>query len=153
MEYFPLAKSPYYEECSNAVNGMGCQLLDLKICPTKATTKVFATIKSVANKSLPIDEVSKVHRVLQSRLEALLASDGSEKDIYMEVSTPGTDRNIRNAAEFAFFAGVNVRLYLRTKSDWVIGTIKSSSEKDVTIITAENDMTVQYEDIAKAKLA
>ena len=51
----------------------------------------------------------------------------------MELTSPGIEHNIKNAAEFSIFIGRNVRVWDKTVTDWVGGTIKSSDEKSVII--------------------
>jgi ribosome maturation factor RimP len=70
----------------------------------------------------------------------------------MEVCSPGMERNIKNAAEFAFFVGRDIRVWDKTVNDWVSGKIKSSDETQVTLAKEDGgDFSVAYENIAKAK--
>ena len=76
----------------------------MKIIPSKTTVKISAVIASKdISKDIGVDDCSKVHHALLPRLEALLGTE----DTYMEVTSPGMDRNIKNAAEFEIFVGTN----------------------------------------------
>ena len=97
MDYISLKSIQYYSDCEPLVSGLGYILVDLKIIPAKTTVKISAVIASKdVTKDIGIDDCSKVHRALLPRLEALLKTEYT----FMEVTSPGMDRNIKNAAEF-----------------------------------------------------
>lgn len=148
MEYLPLDKIPHFSECEPLVRGMGYVLVDLKIIPQKTTVKISAVIACKdAGASLGVDECSKVHRALLPRLQALLGTDQT----YMELTSPGTDRNIKNAAEFALFSQREIRVWDKNISDWISGKILRSDENSVTLEADGQEKVFRFEDIAKAK--
>ena len=71
----------------------------------------------------------------------------------MELSSPGMERNIKNAAEFPFFVGRKIRVWDKEKTDWVGGVLVSADEKSVVLKMEESEetKTVSLENIAKAK--
>ena len=149
MEYTSYKSIKYYDECAALVEGMGYKLVELKIVPSKNTTKISAMIASVDPEvNIGVNDCAKVHRVLLTRLEALLGTE----DTMMELTSPGIEHNIKNAAEFSVFAGRAVRVWDKTVTDWVSGKIKSADDKSV-ILEAEDgkEFSVSYENIAKAK--
>lgn len=152
MEYTSLESQKYYNDCAPLVAGLGYALLALKISPTRSTTKICATITSTSSHTLGLDDCAKVHKSLQARLTALLARDGYKNEVSMQVETPGIDHNIKNAAEFALFGGHFIRVWDKTKNDWVSGVIKNSDNKSVTLTIDGADVAIMYENIAKAKL-
>lgn len=144
MDYNSLKKLPYYSDCEPLVSGLGYVLVDLKVISQKGTVRITCVIASKdPTKDIGVEDCSKVHHALLPRLEALLGTD----DTYMELTSPGMERNIRNAAEFEIFSGREVRVWDKTKSDWVGGIITKADSKSVTL----GDVTVDYENIAKAK--
>lgn len=168
MEYKRLCDMPYYKECAPVVEGMGLRLVSIRIEGGK-NGKVSCVVTPQAGRALGVDECAKVHRVLLNRMEALLETD----DIAMELSSPGIERNIRNAAEFELFTGFDVRLLIRAARDkqdegkdkktgerciesvemWVKGKIgKAQGEEAVVIAEGSKEITVPYSDIAKARL-
>lgn len=150
MEYISLQTLTHYSDCQPLVDGLGYILVDLKIIPAKSTVKISAVIasKDIA-KDIGVEDCSKVHHALLPRLQALLGTE----DTYMEVTSPGMDRNIKNAAEFELFVGHEVRVWDKEVSDWVGGIIKTADSKSVTLINQETkeNKTVSFENIAKAK--
>ena len=158
MEYTALESQQYYSECKALTEGLGYALVELHIVRIHSGVQVRAVIAplrtaeaKVQNRSsIGVNDCAKVHRLLLPRLEALLRS----QEVYMEVTSPGMNRNIKNAAEFALFVGKEVRLWDKNVSGWVSGIIEKSDTASITFThpkTGEKQ-TLQYTDIAKAKL-
>lgn len=150
MDYISLKSVQHYSDCEPLVSGLGYILVDLKIIPAKTTIKISAVIASKdISKDIGVDDCSKVHHALLPRLEALLGTE----DTYMEVTSPGMDRNIKNAAEFEIFVGREVRVWDTTISDWVSGIIVKADDKSVSLenVSTKEVVSVDYDKIAKAK--
>ena len=101
--------------------------------------------------NIGVDDCSKVHHTLLPFLEEKLGTD----DTYMELTSPGMERNIRNAAEFALFVGREVRVWDKTVTDWVGGKLISADTTSLTLELTKDDVSEQrrisFDDIAKAK--
>ena len=158
MEYTSLDKMPHYTECSPLVESLGYVLVELRIVPQKTQYKVLVVISRKASTSVEgedatgigIADCAKVHRLIEPRLEASLLNT---KDLYMEVTSPGMERTIKNAAEFSLFAGRMLRVWDTDVTEWIPGKLISSDEKSVTLEKEDASVvTVPYERIAKAKL-
>lgn len=149
MDYIPYKTIKYYEDCAPLVEGLGFVLVDLKIIPAKTVTKISAMIAaSDPNQNIGVNDCAKVHRVLLTRLEALLGTE----ETTMELTSPGIEHNIKNAAEFAIFKGRAVRVWDKISTDWINGIINSADDKSVTLEKEDGTLvTVSYENIAKAK--
>ena len=148
MEYIPLKSMAYYDECAPLVEGLGYILVELKITSSGSTKKMSAVIASKdAGVDIGVNDCAKVHHALLPRLEALLGTE----DTYMELTSPGMERNIKNAAEFAVFTGREIRVWDKNVTDWVSGVITASDEKSVTLEKDGEKITVPFEQIAKAK--
>ncbi len=149
MEYTSYKDIKYYKECEPLVEGLGYKLVDLKIIPAKNTTKISAVVSPInPQDNMGVNDCAKVHRILLPRLEALLGTD----DTTMELTSPGIEHNIKNAAEFSVFTGRDVRVWDKIKTDWISGKIDSSDEKSVTLELENGEkITILYENIAKAK--
>lgn len=148
LEYEPLEKMPHYSECAPLVEGLGYTLVELHISPAKTVTKITAVIASKDPAvDIGVNDCSKVHHALLPRLEAILGTE----DTYMELTSPGMERNFKNAAEFSVFIGREVRVWDKTVTDWVGGKIVSADEKSVTLEKDGGSQTISFENIAKAK--
>lgn len=149
MEYTAYDSIKYYKECAVLVEGLGYKLVDLKIIPAKTITKISAIVTTVnPDENMGVNDCAKVHRVLLPRLEELLGTE----DTTMELTSPGIEHNIKNAAEFAVFKGRNVRVWDKEITDWIGGKIISADDKSVTVEKENGEqITELFENIAKAK--
>ena len=130
MEYTAYKTVKYYPECAPLVEALGYVLVELKIVPSKTITKICAVIASKnSDENIGVNDCAKVHRVLLPRLEALLGTE----DTSMELTSPGIEHNIKNAAEFEIFTGRQVRVWDETITDWVGGKVLSADNKSVTL--------------------
>ena len=148
MEYTAYDSIKYYKECAVLVEGLGYKLVDLKIIPAKTITKISAIVTTVnPDENMGVNDCAKVHRVLLPRLEELLGTE----DTTMELTSPGIEHNIKNAAEFAVFKGRNVRVWDKEITDWIGGKIISADDKSVTMEKENGEqITELFENIAKA---
>jgi len=98
--------------------------------------------------SIGTGELARVHRAVLPRLE--LALEG--RDLYLEVSSPGTDRLIKEGAEFRHYAGRAVKCWLSGADGWKHGLLRGSDQEKILLETGEGIAELRYEQIAKARL-
>ncbi len=152
MDYTSLDSYPYYTESEKLVASLGYHLVELKVSPHHGTTHILAVITAAdPSVDIGVDDCSKVHHKLLPFLEEKLGTD----DTYMELTSPGMERNIKNAAEFALFIGRNLRVWDKTITDWVGGKLLSADDKSLTLEVTKDDVSetkqISFADIAKAK--
>ena len=128
------------------LKGLKFSLIELVVSRHKGSVQVRAVIYTGA--SIGLDDCSRAHRAITPRLE--LAFGG--QDIYLEVSSPGVERLIKDGVEFAHYPGRGVRCYRTDISDWTAGILESVDEKGIIIKTNEESIRLDFEIIAKAKL-
>jgi ribosome maturation factor RimP len=128
------------------LNGLGFRLIELAISRHHGSVRVRAVIYNGA--SISTDDCSKVHRSITPRLELAFP----QQDVYIEVSSPGIDRLIKDDSEFLHYMGRGVRCYCTDISDWTAGILESADEKGIVIKTKEGTVRLEFEIIAKAKL-
>ena len=151
MDYVSTDSIPYFTECAAAVQAAGYALVELQVVPQHGSVAVTAVIASKdPAQDIGVSDCAKAHHALVPVLLSVLHK--AEDDLQMSVCSPGIERSIKNAAEFALFAGREIRVWDRTVSDWVRGTIRTASESAV-VLEQEGGATVEisYENIAKAK--
>ncbi len=151
MDYISTDSIPYFKDCASLVEQVGYTLVELQVVPQHGMTSVTVVIAPKnSNQDIGVSDCSKVHHAILPSLISILHK--SEDDLNITVCSPGIERNIKNAAEFAFFVGKHIRVWDKTISDWVNGVIVSSSDKALVL---EKEGGVQqeitYENIAKAK--
>ena len=147
-------KGTFYQLLSPVVEGLGFKVVELTAANRQDGIHISLVIFSPAGVS--VKDCEKVHRLAAAR--AQVASD--TRDVYFEVSSPGINRNIKYADEFAVFAGRGVKVLCDGDSEWLHGVIVSSDEQNVIIETSEtienkiekSEKKIPYSRIKKAKL-
>ena len=133
-------------ELEPVIGGLGFALVELDLFRRKGSAQVRLIISGPG--IIGTDELSRIHRAVLPRLE--LALEG--RDLYLEVSSPGTERIIREGAEFRHYTGKLVKCWQTGTDNWKRGILRDSDEKKITLETAEGIQEMNYETIAKAKL-
>lgn len=135
-----------YKDIADTVSGIGLALVDLSVTRTKGgATRAFAVVYGTAGTG--IDECARAHRLIQTRLEAVLG----ESDFHLETASPGIDRTIKSSREYGIFLGRGVRLFLDDASE-LCGRIVSSDGSTVVIATPDGDQSISLTGIRKGKL-
>jgi ribosome maturation factor RimP len=135
------------------IRGMGMSLVELNVYHGKArgvnAPSVQVRVIVYRDGVTGVEDCSRVHRGVLPRLE--LAFPG--QDIYLEVSSPGIDRNIKDGSEFLHYIGRGVKCYRTDISDWTAGVLTSVDEKKIVLRFAGGETELSYDIIAKARLA
>jgi ribosome maturation factor RimP len=145
-------------ELEPIIGGLGFSLVELNLFRSKK--RGSAQVKLVITRSpgpsgqdgdksgIGTTELSRAHRAILPRLET--AFPGS--DLYVEVSSPGTDRTIKEGAEFCYFTGRAVKCYRTDTSDWFSGILRACDTEKILLDTGEGITELNYDIIAKARL-
>jgi ribosome maturation factor RimP len=70
----------------------------------------------------------------------------------VEVSSPGTERLIRDGREFCHYIGRGVTCYRTDISDWTGGILQSADPSQIVLMRGSEMIVLPYSVIAKAKL-
>jgi ribosome maturation factor RimP len=95
-----------------------------------------------------IDDCAAVHRIILPRAELIL----DDRDVAVQVASPGLDRTLKDNREFAVFTNRGVTVLLRGADDWIGGIIESASDRDVTLRSGQQRQSIAFTDIQKARL-
>ena len=101
------------------------------------------------------DDLASVYNIIYPRYSVIFG----DRDLELEVSSPGLQRNFKDVIEFSIFTGKLVRVYSISRSSYIIGRIAGTNEDSVNLDDAEIEggdslgtITLPFCDIAKAKL-
>lgn len=100
-----------------------------------------------------IDDCAAVSRGMSAWLDV---EELIEHAYHLEVSSPGLERPLKKPAEFARFAGRKARIKLQEPRDGqrvFIGILDGVSESGLTLIVDEKPVGIEFEEIARARLA
>lgn len=146
MQFTPRKANPLFDSAQKVVQGLGMSLIELSVSQRKGSVQVRAVVYKSG--IVGVDDCSRVHHALLPRLEL----DFSGQDLYMEVSSPGIDRTIKDGAEFAHYIGRGIRCFRTDISDWSSGILQSADETQLALKGKDGMITLRYDIIAKAKL-
>jgi len=141
-----------YDSLEPVIRGIGMSLIELSVSRRKGrgespgSVRITAVVLHEGNTG--VDDCSRAHRAVLPRLE--LAFPG--QDLYLEVSSPGIDRLIRDGSEFVHYIGRGVKCYRTDISAWTAGILCAVDEKKIMIRGEDGEIAVPYEVIAKARL-
>ncbi len=139
MEYEPL------------LNAMGIALVDINRVERGKHVAVTMVILA-KDDEVSVDHCAKVYRLVYPRMELQLG----ERDLQLEVSTPGLQRNFKDVYEFSLFTGKRVRVYDTSKeaAQWNLAQATNfTAHRLYRDAKADDcDMSVAYADIQKEKL-
>ncbi len=150
-----IQKTNLFMEYEPLLEAMGITLVDInRIDRGKSVTVTMVIVAKEAEVS--VDHCAKVYRLVYPRMELQLG----ERDLQLEVSTPGLQRTLKDVYEFSLFTGKRVRVYDMSKEAWVSGIITQADQTSVQLsqVFIEDakemieTMSVAFSDIQKAKL-
>lgn len=157
--------SSLLESIGPVVEGLGLDLIEVTVSRHRGSVQIRVVVYRgtalaagispsspawIEEKPLPvgINDCSRVHHAVLPRLE--LAFPG--QDLYLEVSSPGIDRLIKDGSEFVHYRGRGIRCYRTDISDWSGGILLSSDEEGIVLRNREGELRIPYSLIVKAKL-
>ena len=134
------------ESLKPVLNGLGLKLIEFIVSRHKGSVQIRAVVYNGG--AIGLNDCSRAHHAIMPRLE--LAFQG--QDVYLEVSSPGINRLIKDGAEFVHYLGKGIRCYRTDISDWSAGILENVDEKGIFIKRDDGKVRLEYEIIAKAKL-
>jgi ribosome maturation factor RimP len=144
--YTEKADDPLYDSLLPVVEGCGLSLVELTVSRHKGSVQVRIVVFKPGD--MGVAECSAVHRAVQGRIE--LAFPGV--DVYVEVSSTGIERTLKDAREFRYYTGQTAHCYLRELSGWVSGVVESAGPERLVLAAQDGKRELEYTRIAKAKL-
>jgi ribosome maturation factor RimP len=152
MRYTPREAEPVFDSLEKVVRGLGLVLVELTVSRHRGSVQIRLAVdrSSPAGQGGPIgtDDCSRVHRAVIPRLE--LAFPGA--DLYVEVSSPGINRTIKDGSEFGFYLGRGIRCYRTDISDWTGGILQTADSEGIALKGKDGIVSLSYGIIAKARL-
>jgi ribosome maturation factor RimP len=146
MRYTPREGDPLFDSIEPVLKGLGMALVDLSLSRHRGSVQVRVTVYKAG--VVGVDDCSRAHHAILPRLELRFPGE----DLYVEVSSPGIDRVIKDGYELGYYIGRGIRVYRTDISDWTGGILEAVDSARI-VIKGKNGMTeLPYECIAKAKL-
>lgn len=128
-----------------------CESLSLRlieISMRKSGNSVDFSIVIDKNGGVSTDDCAQLHRTLFLKLQTMY-----DKEIGLEISSPGLDRALKYEDEFSLFIGRRVRWLQKGEADYLTGTIVGFVDRIVIFQTVTGEQkSVSVEDVLKARL-
>jgi len=131
------------------VAGLGCQLADFDFSNRNRLLRVFID-KPTPGAGVSLADCEAVTRQLQR----VLPVEGIEYD-RLEVSSPGLDRRLKKAADFARFAGHRAEVRLRVPVNGrrnFVGTVRAVQGERVELDFDGGQLAFELADMDRARL-
>ena len=149
-----IEKNEMFIQMSELVSPLGFKVVDAVRNESAAGVQLHLTVYC-EDHEINTDDLAAVYNVVYPRYSVLWT-----RDLELEVSSPGINRNIKDIGEFKIFLGKTVRVYVQSKSSYVVGKIEKADDDYLYLSsyliedTKEEgeEIRIEYSDISKAKL-
>ena len=130
------------------VSGLGFELVDFETSPKVRLLRVFIDIQ----RGVTVDDCAAV----SNQLTRVFEVENIEFD-RLEVSSPGLDRPLKKAADFARFAGETVQMRTRLPLNEgnqrnFSGVLKGFEDGKVLLVQSTGVLEIPFEEVEKARL-
>jgi ribosome maturation factor RimP len=146
MRYTVRAADPLYDSLEPVIRGLGMSLVELTVFRHKGAVRVRAVVYRAG--AVGLEDCSRAHHAILPRLDLAFP----QEELFVEVSSPGIDRLIKDGSEFVHYLGRGIRCYRTDISDWSGGVLESSGGEGIVLRGKNGPLALGYDVIAKAKL-
>ncbi len=146
--------SMLFLDLASLIEPMGYKLVEASRSEHKGTVSLRMLCYKGGD-GITTEDLEAIYNVVYPRYSVLWT-----RDLELEVSSPGINRNIKDIGEFKIFLGKTVRVYVQSKSSYVVGKIEKADDDYLYLSsyliedTKEEgeEIRIEYSDISKAKL-
>lgn len=140
-----------YELIKDAVEAEGARLWDVRFLKEGASWYLRVFIDKP--EGISIDDCMNVSHAIDPIIDE---ADPIDVSYYLEVCSPGIERELTRSRHYEESLGKQVRLKLYRAYDGkkeITGTLEDVTEENVTLVTEGNALTVERKNISKANLS
>ena len=144
-----------FKDVSSLIESIDLMLVET-ILNKVGSTNAMRVVLAKKGAEISTEDLEKAYNIVYPRYEVMLG----DRDLNLEVTSPGMQRNFKDFLEFEVFTGRDVRIYSTRFSSYVVGKIVSSEGSKVILsdylIEDKNEkgdsIELDFNEIAKAKL-
>ncbi len=140
-----------YELIKDAVEAEGVRLWDVRFLKEGASWYLRVFIDKP--EGISIDDCTNVSHAIDPIIDE---ADPIDVSYYLEVCSPGIERELTRSRHYEESLGKQVRLKLYRAYDGkkeITGTLEGVTEENITLVTDGNTVTVERKNISKANLS
>jgi len=136
------------------LRGVGMELVELGVFRGRAAkggVQVRAVVyrpPSEGRAGMGTEDCARAHRAIMPALEGAFL----DRELSLEVTTPGINRRARDGAELALYKGRGARCWRTDISGWAAGILDEADAQGITLKGKEGTIRLGYGIIAKAML-
>ncbi len=150
-----IEKKDLFVDVESLVSSINLHAVEVSRSEGRETTKINVVLYK-KECDITLDELEAAYNILYPRFSVLLG----ERELSLEVSSPGLGRNFKDTYEFVVFTGKRVRLYSTEESQYITGIIQSADKREVVLTSylkedtkeTGDEIKINFNSIAKAKL-
>jgi len=150
-----IEETPLFLTFDPLIQAVGLRLVDISVFESRGHVGVNVVIMSTS-RITTVDDCATVHKIVAPKLNVLY----DDREVSVEVSTPGLQRNLKDVYEFTLYKGKRVRIYSTILKGWLSGIIGDTDEHSLTLNDVFVDDTrekieqkgVEFAEVQKAKL-
>ncbi|NLZ77292.1 MAG: ribosome assembly cofactor RimP [Spirochaetales bacterium] len=150
-----IQETPLFVTFDPLIRAVNLRLVDISVFESRKHVGVNLVIMA-ENRDTTVEDCATVHKIVAPRLNLLYDT----REVGIEVSTPGLQRNLKDVHEFTLYEGKRVRIYSTVLKGWISGRIETVREDSLTvrdvIVEDTNEQleckSVEFDEIQKAKL-
>ena len=145
---------------ASEIRPLGLEIFDLKMGGSKGRPVLDVRVEREDGRTVTVDDCAAASRAIESRLDAL---DFGGKRYVLEVSSPGLERPLRNAADWRKFVGRSAVVTSNSPGDPAgrrtdeveIAGVEGEAGKEVLIVRNERGVERRFplSAVEKARLA
>lgn len=139
-------KDELWDDVEPVISGLGFSIVELKSRIVRNNFQVHLVIYHP--EGVGVEDCSLVYKTLFPRIEILIEN----RDINLEVSSPGIERRLKSVEEFAVFKGKGIRILPVDSEEWITGIIEETDLEKVRIKKGNETVDIEYNAVRKAKL-
>lgn len=147
--------SSLFQDIQELMNSIGLDVVEINNQDVKGST-VLRVFLNKKGEDITTEDLENAYNIIYPRYNVIYAN----RDLTLEVTSPGLQRNLKDWHEFELFVGKDVRVYSTKYSCYVVGKISSVEGDELRLenylIEDKNEkgeaITLNYNEIAKAKL-
>ncbi len=150
-----IKENSLFTQVQDLIAPMGYKVVDVQKRETPGGVELYLTV-FLADRDVTTDDLAEVYNIVYPRYQVIFG----RRDLTLEVSSPGMQRNFKDVYEFTLFKGKLVKVYSSAYSSNIEGTINDADDNGVTLTSAVvqdtgegfETLSLSYDEIQKAKL-
>ena len=125
---------------------MGIALVEVNAAVVKQVYNIRLVI--YREEGISVNNCEEVHQIIRPRLDLIV----DDRDMSLEITSPGIDRRIKGVREYGIFKGKYVKILPEDSNEWVSGKIVESDGKTLVLEIDKKNESFRLDGIRKGKL-